>query len=205
MISVKYRQACFAFLKRLWSGILNALPMVTWPSRVRSNVAPAAHETASASTPAAPGETVAEDPLAQAIGHLEYLGYETGPAAPDGWRYAQHPYRYDFHLRAFPNGIRLHCIVGIGAAIGNTRARWLEFLNSANDRGHIAQFSLIEDKAGICRVRMGAFISGAYTRQVFATVMDMWHDDLDLVRRKPEFLQASSAGEEEVVPAVTVN
>ena len=35
--------------------------------------------------------------------------------------------------------------------------------------------------------------------------MDMWHDDLDLVRRKPEFVHESGVGEDEDVAAVTVH
>ena len=53
-------------------------------------------------------------------------------------------------------------------------------------------------------VRICAFVSGAYSRPAFAMAMDMWHDDLDLVRRKPEFHQESEAGERADV-AVTVN
>ncbi len=52
---------------------------------------------------------------------------------------------------------------------------------------------------------MRARVTGAYSRSVFAMVMDMWHDDLDLVRRKPEFPLESSADEREVTAAVTVN
>ena len=57
----------------------------------------------------------------------------------------------------------------------------------ANDRGHLTRFSLVEDKDDLCHVRMRALVTGAYSRSVFAMVMDMWHDDLDLVRRKPAF------------------
>ena len=53
-------------------------------------------------------------------------------------------------------------------------------------------------------VRICAFVSGAYSRPAFAMAMDMWHDDLDLVRRKPEFHQESEA-EERADVAVTVN
>ena len=150
-----------------------------------------------------PEPTAAEDTLALIAAHLEYLGYEVR-LDPEGWSQAQHPYRYDFHLRSFPQGIRLHCSVGIGAAIGNSRVAWLEFLNDANERGHIAQFSLFEDSMGRHVVRICAFVSGAYSRPAFAMAMDMWHDDLDLVRRKPEFHQESDAGERADV-AVTVN
>ena len=202
MIPVKYRHVCIVFLKQVWSSIHHALPVVTWPSRVGSNVAPAPQDTGPAAA-VSPDPTAAEDTLALIAAHLEYLGYEVR-LDPKGWSHAQHPYRYDFHLRSFPLGIRLHCTVGIGAAIGNSRAAWLEFLNAANERSHIAQFSLFEDSMGRHVVRICAFVSGAYSRPAFAMAMDMWHDDLDLVRRKPEFHQESEAGERADV-AVTVN
>lgn len=52
---------------------------------------------------------------------------------------------------------------------------------------------------------MRALVSGAYSRSVFAMVMDMWHEDLDLVRRKPECPDQSIAGERDDGTAVTVN
>jgi hypothetical protein len=141
--------------------------------------------------------------LTLAAAHLEYLGYEVR-LDPAGWSHAQHPYRCNFHFRTFAHGIRLNCTVGIGAAVGNSRIAWLEFLNTANDRGQIAQFSLFEDKIGRHVVRMSAFLSGPYSRPAFAMAIDMWHYDLELLRRKPEFLQESDAnGADEV--AVTVN
>jgi hypothetical protein len=146
-----------------------------------------------------------EDTFGQAVAHLSYLGYEVGPPDPDGWSYAQHPMRYDFHLRAFAMGIRLHCATGIGAATGNSRAAWLHYLNTANEQSRITQFWLSEDQPGVHRVRMRAFVSGAYSRPVFAMMMDMWHEDLDLIRRKPDFPPAESASEDEDVAAVTVN
>jgi hypothetical protein len=37
-------------------------------------------------------------------------------------------------------------------------------------------------------------------------VMDMWHDDLDIVMRKPDFVDEGSTGDSELrVPGVTVN
>ena len=146
-----------------------------------------------------------EDTLAQAVAHLSYLGYDVGPPDSDGWSYAQHPTRYDFHLRAFPTGIRLHCVVGIGAATGNTWVAWLTFLNTANEQGHITQFALFEGPAGVHRVRLRAYIIGPYSRATFAMAMDMWHDDLDVIRRKPDFAPAESASEEAEMTAVTVN
>ena len=43
-----------------------------------------------------------------------------------------------------------------------------------------------------------------HDRKVFATAMDMWRDDLDLVRHKPEFLDKPAA-RGDVGPSVTVN
>ena len=71
--------------------------------------------------------------MGQAVAHLEYLGYEI-ELEPDGWSYARHPHRYNFHLQTFAHGINLHCQVGVGASIDNSRARWLDFLNTANER-----------------------------------------------------------------------
>ena len=200
---VTYLDMCLAFLKRVLSSIRHALPVVTWPARVGSNLALAPQKTGPTAASVSPEPTVAEDTVALAAAHLEYLGY-TVRLDPEGWSYAQHPYRGDFHLRKFPEGIRLHGIVGIGAAIGNSRIAWLEFLNDANDRGQIAQFSLVEDTMGRHAVRMWTFVSGAYSRLTFSVVMDMWHNDLELVRQKPAFCQESVAGEDEHV-AVTVH
>jgi hypothetical protein len=147
-----------------------------------------------------------QDDLSQVVTHLAYLGYEVGLPEPDGWSYAQHPLRYDFHLRTFPWGIRLHCAVPIDAAAGNSLDTWLAYLNTANEKSRFTQFSLFEDRHGMHGVRMRAFASGAYGRQAFAMVMDMWHDDLDWIRRKPVFPASDDRGEGAVgVMAVTVN
>ena len=201
MIPVTYRHVCLAFLKRVWHRIRRALPVVTWPARVESDAALAAQETEPAAV--SPDPAGPEDNLTPIAAHLEYLGYEVR-LDPKGWSHARHPYRYSFHFRSLPLGMRLHCVMDIGAAIGNSRAAWLEFLNAAHGRGHIGQFSLVEDRMGRHGVRITAFVSGAYSRQAFALAMDMWHDDVDIVRRKPEFGQESDAVESAPV-AVTVN
>ena len=206
MIFVKYLHTCIAFLKQAWSSIRHVLPVVTWPSRVAPNAAPEPQTiaTGNASPSVPPREaTVTAESSATALAHLEYLGYEVG-LDPDGWSTAQHPYRYDFHLRSFARGIRLHCAVGIGASAGNTHAALLNFLNTANERSHVTRFSLFEDDAGVYRIRMRALISGAYSRPVFAMVMDMWHDDLAQIQRMPRFVEESDAGENDDA-AVTVN
>lgn len=130
---------------------------------------------------------IQRDDFAEAVTHLEYLGYHVSAQAPDGWCFAEHPLRYDIHVRRFPMGLRLNCAVEIGAEPGSSRAAWLEFLNAANERARMAQFSLAEGADGLLRVRMAALISGAYNRQVFSMMMDFWHEDLDIVRCKPAF------------------
>jgi len=206
MIAVKYLQVCVAFLKQVWSSIRQSLPVVTWPSRAGSNVLVVQPETApdKAPPPQLPEPPVTGDALAQVLKHLEYLGYEVR-LDPTGWSHAEHPYRYDFFLRVFAQGIRLHCSVGIGAAIGNTRAAWLEFLNTANEQAHIAQFSLFEDDRGGTGVRICAFVSGVYSRPAFAMALDMWRDDLEFVRKKPAFLQETGTVRADKAAAVTVN
>ena len=167
-------------LKQLSSRVSNTLRVETPPSRSGPDATPAPLTAAPPPAPtaeAASAAIVPEDALAQAIAHLEYLGYEVG-LEPDGWSFARHPYRYDFHLSSFPRGIRLHCAVGIGASLENSRAVWLNFLNDASERSHLTRFSLVKDEGGVYRIRMRALVSGAYNRSVLSMVMDMWHDDL---------------------------
>jgi hypothetical protein len=149
----------------------------------------------------------ATDTLAQAVAHLEYLGYEVDPPEPDGWSFARHPLRYDFHLRAFPWGIRLHCAVRTDLAVGKSRLEWLEYLNTANERSRITHFSLFEGPWGTYDVRMSAFASVPYSREAFAIVTDMWHDDLDWIRRKRDLpvRTAVETEEEEEEEAVTLH
>jgi hypothetical protein len=191
MISVDYRLVAGAWLKLLRSGIASVSRMLTWPPRASPHpaVQPAPLPQALPALASA-----IEDDETQAVAHLEYLGYEVA-LDPDGWRAARHPSRYAFHLRAFEVGTRLHCEVGVGASIRNSHAAWIDFVNKANDRGHVTRFSFVEYGNGVCRVRMRALVSGGYNRKVFARLMDMWHDDLDLLRRKPEFPVESSADE----------
>jgi hypothetical protein len=153
---------------------------------------------------AAPGTRNPEQMLLLAIAHLEYLGYEVGPPQPDGWSYARHPQRYDFHLRALPWGIRLHCAVPLGASVTNSRDAWLAYLNTANENGRFTQFSLTEIRSGVHGTRMRAFASGPYDRNAFAMVMDMWHDDLDWIRRKPDVPTSEDAGARRAT-SVTIN
>ena len=206
MISVDYRPVGRTFMKPLRSGIGFVVRVLEWLlcTSPQPGVAPPVAQPP-ASPPAPPAvASAAEDDLTQAIAHLEYLGYEV-ELQPDGWSYARHSYRYDFHLRTFAQGINLHCMAGIGASIDNSRAGWLAYLNYANDRGQLTRFALVEDKDSLSHVRMRARVCGAYSRPVFAVMMDMWHDDLDLIRRRPAFPLESLAEKPEDAAAVTVN
>ena len=164
MISVDYRPVGRALMKPLQSGIGLVLRVLEWLlcTSPQPGVAPPELAQPPASPPASPAVASAtEDDQTQAVAHLEFLGYEV-ELQPDGWSYARHPSRYDFHLRTFAQGINLHCMAGIGASIDNSRAGWLEYLNYANDRGQLTRFALVEDKDNISRVRMRALVSGAY-------------------------------------------
>jgi hypothetical protein len=206
MITVDYR-LIRGVLDPLRAAMLTLSRMVTRRSRANSQLVSAPPE---AARPAAPPEgppavaSATECDQALIATHLEYLAYELRMDA-DGWSQARHPARYNFHLRTFACGTRLHCEVGIGASIGNSRAAWIEFLNQANDRGYVTRFSLVEYPDGRRNVRMRALVAGAYSRSVFAMAMDMWHEDLDLVRLKPEFPKESTTADREVAAAVTVN
>ena len=147
----------------------------------------------------APGDT-----LAQIAGHLAYLGYEISEGS-DGWSFARHTgRRYNFALRVFAQGIRLHCSVTVGALSGNSRLAWLEFLNGVGDRSDVTRFALVEEDKAFC-VRLRAWVSGAYSRAAFATAMDMWHDDQDLLRQKPEAAEPIRTADTDAGASVTVH
>ncbi len=164
-------------MRSIRAALRSALPGVGSPSSHSPEVT------------AAPTPAVAptEDTLAQAAAHLGYLGYEVDSPGPDGWSCARHPARYDFHLRVVPWGINFWCGLGLGASMENSRQAWLEYLNTANRKSRIVRFSLSQDNSGAYGIRMCAFAGGVYSRQTFAFVMDMWHEDLDLIRHKPDF------------------
>jgi hypothetical protein len=194
-------------IKHMWSRIRSAWPVTMWPARVTPAVAlerPPDDQPLASIPDAPPAASVTEDILTQACAHLEHLGYEIRHE-PDGWTFAQHQYRYDFHLRTFSQGLSLHCAVGIGASAGSSRDAWLEFLNTTNNCGLMTRFSLIDNGAGAYLVRMRAVVFGGYSRAGFAMAIDMWHEDLELVRRRPDFDEESSDGDEEDTVAVTVN
>jgi hypothetical protein len=196
-----------ALLKWVRSGIPGLSRLLLWASRASAQPAAALPETARSAPAAQPppvaASAIAED-QAQVAAHLEYLGYEVGPDA-DGWRQARHPSRYHFHLRTLEWGTMLYCEVGIGASIGNSHDAWTGLVNKANERGHVTRFSLVECSGGLFNVRMRALVSGGYNRRVFARVMDLWHDDVDLVRRRPEFPEESSVRAREAEATATVN
>jgi hypothetical protein len=200
-------QACLGLMKRIWRNIC-ATPQVTHlqsPVGVAVVPVPAAAPVAAAQSPAlAPLVTAVDDnTLAEVVAHLEFLRYSVSHQ-PDGWSFAEQPdRRYGFSVRVFPRGIRLHCQVGIRPSIWNSRQAWLEFLNEANNRGLVTRFSLTEVN-GRTFVRMRALITGGYHRTTFGMVIDMWHDDLDIIMRKPEFVEESSEDVEEAMTA-TVN
>lgn len=183
---------CAVWYTRLWSMSHRVPREVAGPPSV--GAAPIPPAAVIALPPALPA-TVLAPPigteggvLAQIVAHLEFFNYAVRHD-PDGWHYAQHPGRhYNFHFRVFTRSIRLHCRVGIGAS---SRAAWLLFLNDANNRSAVTSFGLVEEADGTY-VRMKGMVAGAYDRSVFAMVMDMWHDDLDIVMRKPDFVKQSS-------------
>jgi putative sensory transduction regulator len=153
---------------------------------------------------APPDAPAAVDTIAQIAGHLAYQGYEISHR-PDGWSFARHTgRRYTFALRVFADGIRLHCSVNVGRLSGNSRIAWLDFLNSVSDRSYVTRFALVEEEKTYC-VRMRAWISGAYSRAAFATAMDMWHDDSDLLQQKPEAAESIGTADTEVAASVTVH
>lgn len=140
--------------------------------------------------------------FAEAVAHLEYLGYKTD-SPEDGWTFARHPFRYDFHLQMFPVGIRLYSRAGIGAATDNSREAWLEFLNGANNRSFLTRFSLDGNDAGELWVSMRAMLPAAYDRPTFAVLFDLWQQDLDIVRLKPDFPAETEKEEDESDAAAT--
>ena len=184
MMSIGYRLVQVAFIA-LWHWLRDAWPVSRHedapnPDAIALSRAPVADP------PSAPIEGA--DDFAQVVAHLEYLGYTVSPE-DNGWSYAQHQHRYNFHLRAFPEGIRLDTTVGVNATPGNSRAAWVDFLNSANAQSLMTRFSLTETSARTLNVTMRALASGGYSRRVFAVLMDMWHQDLEQVRRQPDFTE----------------
>ena len=192
MKSLGYWLVGVAFIAYVWHRLRDVGALMARPAP-RHEDAPDADAIASsaapvADPPSAPIESV--DDFAQVIAHLEFLGYTVSPE-DNGWSYARHPHRYNFHLRAFPEGIRLDTTVAITASLGNSRAAWLDFLNSATAQSHVTRFSFGEARDGTLGVTMRALAGGAYSRPVFALVMDMWNQDVDQVQRQADYKEQS--------------
>jgi hypothetical protein len=69
----------------------------------------------------------------------------------------------------------------------------------------VARLSLFENEAGLCLIRMRGLLVGGDIRPVFAMAMDMWHDDLDLIRRRPASPLEGAEDETEETVTVAVN
>jgi hypothetical protein len=109
------------------------------------------------------------------------------------------PARYNFHLRAFPEGIRFDTTVAIDPTPGNTRAAWLDFVNTANARSLVARFSVGPTRKWTLGVTMRALVTGAYSRPDFAVVMDMWHQDVGQLARRPNFAAQPSTASSSLI------
>ena len=162
---------------------------------------------ASATVPA-PSSDISETPtgnnsLDNTVAHLELLGYRIRPLEPS-WLLAEHPYRYDLALCARLEGIRFYSAIPIGTSLGHA-GTWADFLNNANNRAHFVRFSLDQDKAGVYEVRLRALVTGPYERRTFAVVMDRWHDDLELLERRPTTDSSTSGSSDEDLAEVTVH
>jgi len=143
---------------------------------------------------------------AQIVTHLEYLGYEVDAPDADGWRVARHQHRWHFQFNAQPPGILLYCAIPIGALSSTSRAAWLDALNSAGEHSGVARMALCRNESGAYSFKMRARLGGAYGRDVFATLMDAWHHDQDLVRWSvPPALVQSNVAELERLAAFTAN
>lgn len=179
-----------------------------WPFVRRQSDAPDDGEhpialIASCSPPADPPSTTIEsaNTFANVVAHLEFLGY-TVSREDNGWSYAQHPDRYNFHLREFPEGVRFDTTVAVTTKPGNVRAAWVDFVNRANAQSYLTRFSLEETSARTLNVTMRALASGGYSRQAFGVVMDMWHLDVDKLNRQPDFTEPGIDADLESAPVI---
>jgi hypothetical protein len=144
-----------------------------------ANAPDSARETSDPSPAAASSESVADFAT-----HLEFLGYSL-EATPDGWHHASHRVRYNFSLRPTEVGLRMHCAITIGATLPGGRRAWLEFVNTANDRALVSRFALVVDDDSLHTLRVRNLFTGPYERLAFGTTLDMWHEDLALLRHAP--------------------
>jgi hypothetical protein len=61
----------------------------------------------------------------------------------------------------------------------------MDFINTAISRGTLARFFLEKNDAGHYDITLHAHVTGAYERRAVAPAMDMWNDDLLLLRDRP--------------------
>src|SRR6185295_15452774 len=148
-MSIGYHLVQVALIACLWHWLRDDWTRMARPESRDENArdpdAIAASSAPVADPPSAPIESV--DDFAQVVAHLELLGYTVTPE-DNGWSYAQHPHRYNFHLRSFPEGVRLDTTVGIAASQARMRAAWVNFVNSANAQSHVTRFSFKETRDG---------------------------------------------------------
>ena len=145
---------------------------------------------------------VTTDVLAGAVAHLKLLGYEVKPLEPE-WLVAEHPYRFNIALRAFPEGIKLFTSLPIGDALWPSPDAWSDFLNRANIDTALARFTLHQHPNGLYEVRLRAIVTGTYERRVFAVAIDRWHEDVAYLQRAPS--SAAEPKDTSVAEAVSVS
>ena len=137
-----------------------------------------------AESPALVEAPAATDALAGAVAHLELLGYEVKPLEPE-WLVAEHPYRFNIALRAFPEGIKMFTSLPIGDALRPSPEAWAGFLNGANTHTAFVRFTLHQHPNGFYEVRLRAMVTGTYERKVFGVAIDRWHDDVAYLQHAP--------------------
>jgi hypothetical protein len=138
--------------------------------------------------------------------HLACFGYELQPQ-PDGWTLAIHPVRYNFSIRAFDIGVRVHSAIIIGKELPNPRA-WLAFINHANDTAILSRFAVTVDEDGDHLMRVRALLPAKYDRRTYGLLLEAWHEDLALLRMAPRATLGEADEEAEgeaAAPAITVN
>ena len=137
-----------------------------------------------AEAPAPEEARVTTDALAGAVAHLELLGYEAKSLEPE-WLVAEHPYRFNIALRAFPEGIKMFTSMPIGDALRPSPEAWSDFLNRANTDTALVRFTLHQRPNGLYEVRLRAIVTGTYERKVFAIAVDRWHEDVAYLQHAP--------------------
>jgi hypothetical protein len=162
---------------------------------------------AGASAPAPPPEAAAaqvpamNEPQAPATDtraaiatHLEFLGYRVSPST-DGWLFAEHPLRPDFHVKEFPIGWRLVALFTIGLLTPESGDVWLRCLNRWNEASLVTRFTLTTQYADGVTLRASALFPPDYERVRFGLLLDFWQRELELIKDGPEL---AAAEEDEV-------